>query len=325
MMAKAIVLRDFGGPDALKVEDVNVGAPGPGEMRVRQTAIGVNFHDVYVRTGSYRTLPLPGVPGIEAVGVVEGVGPDVTRFKAGDRIAYVTGRYGAYASERILPTELAVRLPPEIDDRVAATVFLKGLTAEMLLRQVHVVRPGELVLVHAAAGGVGRILCRWANHLGATIIGTVGSSQKAELARSFGCHHTILYREENFVDRVREISRGQGVDVVYDSVGKDTFAGSLECLALRGHLVNFGQSSGAIDPLSVTALAARSTTLTRPVVFHYTTGQERIERMATALFDVIKQGVVPVEAGMAFPLEDAAAAHEELESRGASGPLLLLP
>lgn len=324
-MAQAIVLREHGGPNVLKIEEVDVGQPGPGEIRVRQTAIGVNFHDVYVRTGSYKTLTLPGVPGIEAVGIVEAVGPDIARFRTGDRVAYVTGRYGAYASERLLSAELAVRLPPEVDDRVAATAFLKGLTAEMLVRQVYSVRAGDTVLVHAAAGGVGRILCQWANHLGATVIGTVGSPEKAELARAFGCRHTILYRQESFVDRVRDISGGRGIEAVYDSVGKDTFSGSLECLALRGHLVNFGQSSGAIDPFPVTALAARSTTLTRPMLFHYTVGHERLERMAAALFDVMKKGVVTVEAGKAFPLAHAAAAHEELESRGASGPLLLLP
>jgi NADPH2:quinone reductase len=324
-MAQAIVLRETGGPEVLRAESVAVGEPGPRELRVRQTAIGVNFHDVYVRSGLYRTLDLPGIPGIEAAGVVEDVGPDVTGFSVGDRIAYVTGRYGAYASGRILPAELALHLPPGIDDRLAATVLLKGLTAEMLVRQVHPVRPGDVVLVHAAAGGVGRLLCAWASHLGATVIGTVGTEEKAELARSAGCKHLILYRQESFVERVREITGGRGVDVVYDSVGKDTFTGSLDSLAVRGHLVNFGQSSGSVEPFEIARLAARSNSVTRPIVFHYLTQRDALERMAAALFDAIAQRVLPVEPGKVFPLAEAAAAHEELESRRAPGPLLLEP
>jgi NADPH2:quinone reductase len=324
-MAQAIVLRETGGPGVLRAESVAVGEPGPRELRVRQTAIGVNFHDVYVRSGLYRTLDLPGIPGIEAAGVVEDVGPDVTGFSVGDRIAYVTGRYGAYASGRILPAELALHLPPGIDDRLAATVLLKGLTAEMLVRQVHPVRPGDVVLVHAAAGGVGRLLCAWASHLGATVIGTVGTEEKAELARSAGCKHLILYRQESFVERVREITGGRGVDVVYDSVGKDTFTGSLDSLAVRGHLVNFGQSSGSVEPFEIARLAARSNSVTRPIVFHYLTQRDALERMAAALFDAIAQRVLPVEPGKIFPLAEAAAAHEELESRRAPGPLLLEP
>jgi NADPH2:quinone reductase len=324
-MAQAIVLRETGGPEVLRAESVAVGEPGPRELRVRQTAIGVNFHDVYVRSGLYRTLDLPGIPGIEAAGVVEDVGPDVTGFSVGDRIAYVTGRYGAYASGRILPAELALHLPPGIDDRLAATVLLKGLTAEMLVRQVHPVRPGDVVLVHAAAGGVGRLLCAWASHLGATVIGTVGTEEKAELARSAGCKHLILYRQESFVERVREITGGRGVDVVYDSVGKDTFTGSLDSLAVRGHLVNFGQSSGSVEPFEIARLAARSNSVTRPIVFHYLTQRDALERMAAALFDAIAQRVLPIEPGKVFPLAEAAAAHEELESRRAPGPLLLEP
>ena len=224
-MAEAIIQHETGGPHVLRIEGIAVGAPGPGELRVRQTAIGVNFHDVYVRSGLYRTLPLPGIPGIEAAGIVEEVGAGVSGFVAGDRIAYVTARYGAYASERLLPAELAVRLPPGVADDLAATVLLKGLTAEMLLRQVHRVQPGDRILVQAAAGGVGRLLCQWAAHLGATVIGTAGSEEKAELARNAGCQHVILYRRVNFVEQVREITGGRGVDVVYDLVGKDTFLG----------------------------------------------------------------------------------------------------
>ena len=324
-MAQAIVLREFGGPDALGIETIEVGDPGAGELRIRQTAIGVNFHDIYVRSGLYRTLALPGIPGIEAAGIVEAIGSDAGGFVIGDRIAYVTGRYGAYATDRILPADLAIRLPPSINDQVAATVLLKGLTAEMLVRQVHVVQPGQVLLVHAAAGGVGRLLCQWASHLGATVIGTVGSEAKAELARRMGCEHTILYCQENFVERVREITGGRGVDVVYDSVGKDTFLGSLECLAIRGHLVNFGQSSGSIEPFEVSRLAARSNSVTRPIVFHYIAQRTALARMAAALFDAIAGGVLTVDPGQSYPLAGAAAAHEALEVRQAPGPLILQP
>jgi len=324
-MAEAVLLHETGGPEVLRVQSIEVGRPGPGELRVRQTAVGVNFHDVYVRSGLYRTLSLPGIPGIEAAGIVEEVGDGVSGFAAGDRVAYVTVGYGAYASDRLLPAELAVRLPQGISEDLAATVLLKGLTAEMLLRQVHKVQLGDLILVHAAAGGVGRLLCQWAAHIGATVIGTVGSEEKAELARSSGCEHVILYRRENFVERVREITGGRGVDVVYDSVGKDTFQGSLDVLATFGHLVNFGQSSGSVGPFEVSCLSKGSNSLSRPMVFHYVAHRERLEAMACTLFDALSQGALIAEPGKAFPLSQAAAAHEELESRRAPGPLLLVP
>jgi NADPH2:quinone reductase len=323
-MAEAIVLREHGGPTSLKVESIEVGRPGIGELRIRQTAMGVNFHDVYVRSGLYRSLALPGIPGIEAAGVVDEVGPGVSSFAVGDRIAYVTAGYGAYASERILSADLAFRLPPAISDEVAATALLRGLTADMLVRQVHRIQAGDQVLVHAAAGGVGRLLCQWVSHLGATVIGTVGSAAKAELARRAGCQHTILYREESFAERVRELTGGHGVDVVYDSVGRDTFFGSLDCLAIRGHLVNFGQSSGSVAPFEVSLLAARSNRVTRPILFHYIAEREARERMAADLFDLLARGVLSAEPGKAYPLAQAAAAHAELESRLAPGPLLLI-
>jgi NADPH2:quinone reductase len=324
-MAHAIMLRDHGGPAALRPEAVAVGRPGPGELRLRQTAIGVNFHDCYVRSGLYRTLPLPGVPGIEAAGIVEEIGPGVAGFAPGDRIGYVTGDYGAYASERLLPARLALKLPPEMSDRLAATVLLKGLTAEMLLRQVHRVEAGQILLVHAAAGGVGRLLCQWAAHLGATVIGTVGSAAKAEVARAAGCHHVIRYREEDFVARVKAITGGRGVDAAYDSVGKDSFDGSLECLAPRGHLVNFGQASGPIPPFQIARLAARSNTLSRPIVFHYIAERPALEAMSAALFAALASGAVRAEAGRALPLHEAARAHQLLESRQADAPLVLVP
>ena len=324
-MPQAIMLRDFGGPEVLRAEPVEVPPPGPGELRIRQTAVGVNFHDCYVRSGLYRTLPLPGVPGIEAAGIVEAIGPGVTGFAVGDRIGYVTGAYGAYASHRVLPAAIALRLPDGMDDRLAASVLLKGLTAEMLLRQVHRVEAGQSILVHAAAGGVGRILCQWAAHLGATVIGTAGSAAKAEVARAAGCAHVILYREQDFVAEVKRITGGRGVDAAYDSVGHDTFDGSLECLAMRGHLVNFGQASGPVPPFQVQRLAAKSNSLTRPILFHYIAERAALDRMAAALFAVLGSGGVRAEPGATLPLAEAARAHHRLESRQAEAPLVLLP
>lgn len=324
-MAQAIMLREHGGPAVLRAEAIDVPAPGPGELLLRQTAIGVNFHDCYVRSGLYRTLPLPGVPGIEAAGVVEATGPGVAGLAPGDRVAYVTGGYGAYASHRVLPAALALRLPDGVDDALAASVLLKGLTVEMLVRQVHRVQPGQTILVHAAAGGVGRLLCQWAAHLGARVIGTAGSAAKAEVARAAGCAHVVLYREQDFVAEVKRITGGRGVDAAYDSVGHDTFDGSLECLAMRGHLVNFGQASGPVPPFQVQRLAAKSNSLTRPILFHYIDQRPALEAMAAALFDVLATGAVRAETGTALPLAEAARAHELLESRQAAAPFILLP
>ena len=324
-MAQAIVLRQHGGPETLKLESVKVGSPAPGELQIRQTAMGVNFHDVYVRSGLYRTLTLPGTPGVEGVGRVEAVGPDVQGFAVGDRIGYVCAQYGAYASKRNLPAHLALKLPDTMDDRLAATVLAKGLTAEMLLRRVTHVGRGTTILVHAAAGGVGRLLCQWAAHLGAIVIGTVGSEAKSLIAREAGCHHTILYRVTDFVDAVFKITGGRGVDIVFDSVGKDTFYGSLDALAKLGHLVNFGQSSGPVEPLQVSRLAAKSNTLTRPILFHYLDGTDRLQEMAKSVLNAFSQGILSAQPGRAFPLADAAAAHAALEARSADGPFVLIP
>ena len=324
-MPHAIILRHHGGPETLRLEEIVVGAPGPGELRLRQTAIGVNFHDCYVRSGLYRTLSLPGIPGIEGAGVVEAVGPGVAGFAPGDRVAYVTAQYGCYASERVLPASLALRLPDGVSELLATSVLLKGLTACMLVRDVHAVRPGETVLVQAAAGGVGRLLCQWAAHLGATVIGTAGSPAKAAIARAAGCAHVILYREEDFVARVMQVTGGRGVAVAYDSVGRDTFDGSLECLALRGHLVNFGQSSGPVAPFAIPRLSARSNSLTRPMLFHYTAERPALEAMAAALFGVLACGAVRADPGRTLPLAEAAEAHRLLESRAAEAPLVLVP
>lgn len=324
-MADVIMLRETGGPDVLRLESVRLPAPGPAEIRINQTAIGVNFHDTYVRTGMYRTLTLPGIPGVEAVGVVESVGAEVGDVKVGDRIGYVTNRYGGYANERNIAADRVIRLPAWLGDRDAAAVLTKGLTVCMLINKVRALRRGETCLVHAAAGGVGRLLCQWASHVGADVIGTVGSREKAEIARRNGCQHAILYREENFPARVREITGGRGADVVYDSVGRDTFSGSLESLAMRGHLVNFGQSSGQVEPFSVSRLVEKSNTLSRPILFHYIEAPAERREMADQLFAVLHSGVLKPEVAAEFPLRDAAAAHRLLESRATSGSIILVP
>ncbi len=324
-MAQAIVLRQYGGPETLRLERVEVGTPPAGELHIRQTAVGVNFHDVYVRSGLYRTLALPGIPGIEGVGIVEAIGSGVQAFAVGDRVGYVSGQYGAYAGRRNLPAQLALKLPDAMDDRMAATVLLKGLTAEMLLRRVTRVGRGMTILVHAAAGGVGRLLCQWSVHLGATVIGTVGSDAKSRVAREAGCHHTILYRSVDFVEVVRRITGGRGVDIVFDSVGKDTFYGSLEALAKLGHLVNFGQSSGPVEPLQVSRLAAKSNSLTRPILFHYTENLENLRAMAASVFDAFARGILTAVPGRALPLAEVARAHQALEARSGEGPFILIP
>ncbi len=324
-MATAIVMRETGGPEVLRAEPVSVGAPRAGELRVRQTAIGVNFHDVYVRTGLYQTLRLPGTPGIEAAGVVEAVGEGVEGFAPGDRVAYFSVRYGAYADERLVRAETVLRLPDAVDERSAAAVLVKGLTAQLLIRRVHPVRAGEIILVHAASGGVGRLLCQWASHLGATVIATVGSEAKAEEARRCGAAHTILYRTEDFVARVEQLTDGRGVAVAYDSVGKDTFLGSMECLARCAHLVNFGQSSGPVDPFPPSLLAAKSNSVTRPILFHYVDDRAVLEAMAAELFAAIVSGVLRVGTSRVFPMKDAGEAHRALEARETTGAVILDP
>ena len=324
-MAQVIMLREYGGPDQLEPMSVHVPAPGPGEIKIRQTAIGVNFHDIYVRSGSYRTLPLPGIPGIEGVGVVEQIGLDVEGIAIGDRVGYVSGSYGAYASERLFPASLAIKLPESLGDRLAATVLLKGLTAHMLVRQVHRIGPGMTVLVHAAAGGVGRLVCQWAAHLGATVIGTAGNPEKQLVARAAGCAHVIPYREVDFVSVVAELTEGKGVDVVYDSVGKDTFSGSLQSLAIFGHLVSFGQSSGPVEPVRLADLAGKSNTLTRPILFHWSKEGRRIREMAQEVFAAFDQNILSSDPGEAYALSGAQEAHRSLEAGTNKRPLILIP
>ncbi len=321
-MSRAIVLREPGPPEVLNVESVEVGAPGVGQVRLRQTWVAVNFHDCYVRSGLYKTLPLPGIPGLEAVGVVDAVGAGVTAFREGDRVAYFTSAYGGYAAERLIDASLPVRIPDDLDDRTVAASWLRGLTALMLAYSVFPIRAEHTVLIHAAAGGVGRFLCQLARQLGATVIGTVGSPAKAELARAAGCDHTILYREENFVDRVRELTGGRGVDVAYDSAGKDTFLGSLDVLATRGHLCNFGQSSGPIAPFEISRLFGKSNSLSRPALFHYFQDGER-ETMSSRLFQALRDGIITTDESHEYAFEDVARAHADLESRRTTGAVLL--
>ncbi|MGV3569917.1 MAG: quinone oxidoreductase family protein [Ramlibacter sp.] len=324
-MAIAIVQRSFGGPEVLQAQEMPVGNPGRGEVRIRQEAVGVNFHDVYVRTGLYRTLPLPGIPGLEAVGVVEDSGPEVHGLQRGDRVAYITRSYGAYASERLLPAALAVKVPQGLAADVVASHFLRALTAQMLVHQLARVQPGDRVLVHAAAGGVGRLVCRLASRQGATVIGTVGGPGKVELARAAGCAHVIDYAQAPVAERVRELLAGAGVQFAFDSVGRDTFEGSLQSLAPRGHLVVYGQSSGPIPPFDIARLMPGSHSITRASVFSYTAEPAVYRSMADATFAALADGTLAPEAPLAFPLADAAAAHAALESRARTRTVVLVP
>jgi NADPH2:quinone reductase len=324
-MATAMIMHEAGGPQVLRPETVTVGEPGPGQVRLKQTAIGVNFHDIYVRSGLYRTLTLPGIPGLEAAGVVEAVGEGVTAFAAGDRVAYTSGNYGAYADQRLIDAGRLVRLPDDIDDVLVAGMMVRGLTARILLTDVFPVREGSVILVQAAAGGVGQLLCQWARHLGATVIGTVGSQDKAERARRHGCHHVILYREQNVVDTVKQLTDGRGVDVAYDSVGKDTFYDSLACLAPRGHLVNFGQSSGPVEPLAMPRLAAGSFTVVRPMLGHYTADPADRDAAADAFFQALRDGILTPDDPVRYALQDVGQAHDDMEARRTHGAVVLMP
>ncbi|MFQ5619877.1 MAG: quinone oxidoreductase [Rhodospirillales bacterium] len=324
-MTKAIRIHQPGGPEVLTYEDVDVGAPGPGEVRLRQTAVGLNFIDVYHRSGLYPVKDLPAVIGMEAAGVIDEVGPDVSGFKAGDRVAYTMG-LGAYAEERVMGTGRLVPLPDAIDDRQAAAMMLQGTTAHYLIHRTYKVRKGDTILVHAAAGGVGLILCQWAKHLGATVIGCVGSEEKAALARANGCDHPILYRDENVPGRVREITNGDGVPVVYDGVGKATFDDSLDCLAPFGLMVSFGNASGPVEPVNPAILGPKgSLYLTRTTLATHTATRELLMDGANALLDVVKNGHVKIAINQTYPLDETAQAHRDLEARKTTGSTVLIP
>ena len=323
-MSKAIRLHETGGPDVLKLESVDVGAPGPGLVRVRHTYIAVNYIDVYLRSGYY-PMPLPNGLGSDAVGVVEAVGAGVTDIRAGDRVGYLLGPQGAYADVRLVPAEVLIPLPHGISDRTAAALMMKGMTAQYLFRQVYPLRGGETILYHAAAGGVGLIACQWARALGVTMIGTVSSDEKAEVARAHGCAHTIVTTRENIAQRVREITAGKGVPVVYDSVGKDTLQASLDSLQVRGTLVSNGTSSGAVTIDTLTLAAKGSLWVTRPAMVHYATPRSHMLAMAAELFGHVLAGEIAAEPRQEFPLSEAAAAHRALESRKTIGATVLLP
>lgn len=325
-MTKAIRIHANGGPEVLTYEDFDPGHPGPGQIRIRQTAIGLNFIDVYFRTGLY---PAPGglplIPGGEGAGTVVELGEGVTGLSVGDRVAY-TLPTGAYAQERLLPADRVVKIPASVSDEQAAAAMLKGLTVEYLLRRTYPVKPGETVLFHAAAGGVGLMFGQWAKHLGANVIGTAGSPEKVELAKAHGFDHVIDYSREDFAARVKEITGGALCDVVYDSVGKDTFAGSIDCLKPRGMFVSFGQSSGPIPPFSINLLQQKgSLYATRPTLFTYIAKREDLEEGAAALFDVIGKGIVKVAINQRYPLAEAGRAHADLEARRTTGVSLLIP
>jgi NADPH:quinone reductase len=324
MIRSVVRVRAVGSPEVLQLESDEAPLPGPGEVQVRQTAIGLNFIDTYQRSGLY-PVSLPFVPGSEGAGVVTAVGPGVTALSVGTRIAYA-GVGGAYASIRTLPAERAVPLPESISDTTAAALMLKGMTAEYLVRRLHVVKPQETVVVHAAAGGVGQLVCQWANHLGATVIGVVGSDAKAALASACGAHHVVVTARQGLVDEVKRLTGGRGADVVYDSVGKDTLSASLDSLKPRGLLVSFGQSSGMPEPLSLSVLGgARSLFVTRPSLHAWIHTRAELEASAAALFSVVREGIVRLSEPTRFSLSDVVNAHRALEGRQTTGSVVLLP
>lgn len=323
-MTHAILIHETGGPEVMKWEEVDVGEPGEGQVKLRQSAVGLNYIDVYFRTGAYPQENMPFTLGMEGAGEVVAVGDGVSHVKPGDRVAYA-GAIGSYAEERIAPADRMVKLPDGIDDRTGAAMMLQGMTAGYLLRRTFKVGPDSTILYHAAAGGVGLIVCQWAKHLGATMIGTVGSDEKAELAKAHGCTHTINYRTEDFVERVKEITDGEGCDVVYDSVGKDTFPGSLDCVKKYGLWATFGQSSGPLPDLNMALLAQKgSLYATRPTLFTHIAARADLEEISGALFEVVKSGAVKIQVNQTYPLSDAGQAHRDLEARKTTGSTVLL-
>jgi NADPH2:quinone reductase len=324
-MAKAIRFSEFGSPEVLRLEEVTVGDPAPGEARIRQMACGLNYIDIYQRTGLYK-VALPSGLGLEGAGVVEAVGTGVTTVKQGDRVAYAGGPVGAYATERLIPADRLCILPDGLSFEQGAAMMLQGMTVQYLIRRTYQVLPGDMVLFHAAAGGVGLIACQWLRALGATVIGTAGSEEKCELARRHGADYCINYRTENFTERVRELTGGAGVPVVYDSVGKDTFMGSLDCLRPFGLMVSFGNASGPMPPVDLGLLAQKgSLYITRPTLFTYTASRADLEATSEELFDIVLSGAVTIDIGQRYPLADVATAHRELESRTTTGSSILMP
>jgi NADPH:quinone reductase len=323
-MSKALVIRATGGPEVMRWEDVEVGAPAPGEARIRHTAIGANFIDIYQRSGVY-PQPLPLITGMEGAGRVVAVGKGVRGLKIGDRVCY-SGVVGAYCEERLVPADKLIRIPRGISDVQAAGMLHRGITVYVLLRQAHRVRRGETILLHAAAGGVGLIACQWAKALGATVIGTVGSDAKAALARRYGCDHPIVYTRENFVDAVRAITKGRGVPVVYDAVGKDTFPGSLDCIQPHGLFAIFGNSSGPLPAIDTVMLMRKgSLFVTRVNAYHYLATRPAILEASRALFRMVRSGRIKIEVNQTYPLKEAARCHQDMADRRTTGSTVLIP
>ena len=324
-MANVIQIHEHGGPEVMKWEPVDVPDPGPGEVQIRQTGVGLNFVDTYHRTGQLgHKVSFPLILGVQGTGVVEALGTGVDSLNPGDRVTY-SGVPGSYAETRVVPAGRMVRLPDDIPDDLAAAAFLRGLTAEYLLRRLYPVKAGETILVHAAAGGAGQIICQWAKALGAQVIGTVGTDEKAALVKGLGCDHPIVYTRDDFVERVMEITSGKGVPVAYDSVGKDTFLGTLDCLRPMGHAVNFGTASGQVEPFPLQHLHSKSLTVTRPTLGTFIATREDLEMASDAVFGVLRDGTVKVDITARYALKDAAQAHADLESRATTGAMILVP
>ena len=322
-MGKAIVLRKYGNSDQLKLEDVEIKKPSEEELLLKQTAIAVHFHDIYVRTGLYKTLSLPGIPGLEAVGVVEEIGEGVSDFFPGDRVGYIDRNYGAYATHRVVNKKLCFKVPDFISDELIATNFSRAITVQMLMEMVTQVRASDTILITAVTGGVGKIFAQWAKSLGVQVIGTVGSKEKLALGKSFGCDYTLTYDQPDFIDEIFDITNGKGVDKVFDSVGKDTFENSLKSVSTCGHIINFGQSSGPIDPVQMSLLAAKSLTISRPIIFDYISERETYIKMVQSVFNAFKNANIKTPTLTPYSLRDAYLAHDMLESRKGGGSVFL--
>ena len=324
-MVKVVKFNKPGGPDVLVFEDVTVGAPGPGAARIKHTVIGVNYIDTYHRSGLY-PLPLPSGLGLEGVGIVEAVGPGVAHIKPGDKVAYAGGPPGGYSEARLIPADRLVTVPAGLDDKTVGAMMLRGMTAQFLLKRCYPVKAGQTILIHAAAGGVGLIVCQWAKALGCTVIGTVGSDAKADIAQAHGCDYPIVYTRENFTERVRALTKGEGVPVVYDSVGKDTLDGSLDCLQPMGMMVLFGNASGMTAPLNIGTLAAKgSLFLTRPTLMTYIAKRADLEKSAADLFDIVRSGKVKISVNQTYAMKDVVQMHRDMEARKTTGSTIMLP
>ena len=324
-LAKAIVLKEYGKSEVLKLEDIKVQKPQENEISIKQTAIGVHFHDVYVRSGLYKTLSLPGIPGLEAAGIVEEVGKKVTNFKPGDKVGYITKNYGAYTSHRNLDYKIAIKIPKNISAELIATNFSRAITVQMLMKEVTNVNANDIILITAVTGGVGKIFSQWAKSIGALVIGSVSSKEKALLAKSYGCDYTLIYDQPDFISQIMDITDGKGVDKVFDSVGKDTFENSIKSIRACGHLVNFGQSSGPVEPLLMSTLASKSLTVSRPILFDYISNSTIYKKMTDSVFNAFENNKIIIPKLRSYKLEDANLAHDLLESRQGGGSIFLKP